>query len=182
MIATIDPLNVQTMLGSKFKDYGVQPLRRSATLPFLGEGVFTMDGPFWQHSRTLMRPIFPRTHVANLPAFEKNLQKFFKLLPKDGSTFDLKPILCRLFIDTSTEFLFGESMDMLSPEQPVRSQEFLDAFHYGQFGTGRRLQLGKLAFLYRDKKYYDSIKVAHAFADFYFEKAIEYRIDHLSTE
>lgn len=42
MIATIDPLNVQTMLGSNFKDYGVQPLRRSATLPFLGEGVFTM--------------------------------------------------------------------------------------------------------------------------------------------
>lgn len=42
MIATIDPLNVQTMLGSNFKDYGVQALRRSTTLSFLGEGVFTM--------------------------------------------------------------------------------------------------------------------------------------------
>ncbi|KAF7934179.1 uncharacterized protein EAE97_008539 [Botrytis byssoidea] len=180
MIATIDQLNVQTMLGSNFKDYGVQPLRRSATLPFLGEGVFTMDGSFWQHPRTLMRPTFTRANVANLPSFEKNLQKFFKLLPEDGSTVDLKPLLCKLFIDTSTEFLFGESMDMLSPEQPVRSQEFLDAFHYGQFGTGRRLQLGKLAFLYRDKKYYDSIKLAHAFADFYVDKAIEYRADRLS--
>ncbi|TGO12463.1 hypothetical protein BTUL_0088g00400 [Botrytis tulipae] len=188
MIATIDPLNLQTMLDSNLKDYGVQPLRRSATLPFLGEGVFTMvitaiifiynfdsemypDGPFWQHSRTLMRPTFTRTNVANLPSFEKNLQKFFKLIPEDGSTVDLKPLLCKLFIDTSTEFLFGESMDMLSPEQPVRSQEFLDAFHYG-----------KLAFLYRDKEYYDSIKVAHAFADFYVDKAIEYPIDRLSKK
>ncbi|TGO30202.1 hypothetical protein BPAE_0007g00800 [Botrytis paeoniae] len=178
MIATIDPLNVQTMLGTNFKDYGVQPLRRSATLPFLGGG----DGPFWQHSRTLMRPTFTRINAANLPAFEKNLQKFFKLLPEDGSTVDLKPLSCKLFIDTSTEFLFGESTDMLSSEQPVRSQQFLDAFHYRQLGTGRRLQLGKLAFLYRDKKFYDSIKVAHAFADFYVDKAIERRADRLSKE
>ncbi|TGO52683.1 hypothetical protein BOTNAR_0317g00080 [Botryotinia narcissicola] len=177
MIATIDRLNVQTMFGSNFKDYGVQPLRRSATLPFLGERWF-----IWQQSRTLMRPNFTRANVANLPSFEKNLQKFFKLLPEDGSTVDLKPLLCKLFIDTSTEYFFGESMDMLSPEQPVRTQEFLDAFHYGQFGTGRRLQLGKLAFLYRDKKYYDSIKVAHAFADFYVDKAIEYRADRLYSQ
>ncbi|TGO57552.1 hypothetical protein BCON_0064g00200 [Botryotinia convoluta] len=85
-----------------------------------------------------MRPTFTRTNVANLPAFEKNLQKFFKLLPEDGSTVDLKPLLCKL--------------------------------------------LGKLAFLYRDKKYYDSIKVAHAFADFYVDKAIEYRTERLSKE
>ncbi|KAM7195362.1 hypothetical protein V8F33_006703 [Rhypophila sp. PSN 637] len=35
--------------------------------------------------------------------------------------------------------------------------------------------MGKLAFLYRDKKYYRAIKIAHAFADHYVEKAVEYR-------
>ena len=69
------------------------------------------------------------------------------------------------FIGTSTEFLFGESMNILNENESQQSREFLDAFHYAQQGTGRRLQLGKLAFLYRDRKYYESIKVAHAFAD-----------------
>jgi hypothetical protein len=70
-------------------------------------------------------------------------------------------------------------MNILDAEEPQRSQDFLDAFHYAQQGTGRRFQLGKLAFLHRDKKYYESIKVAHAFADSYVDKAIEYRRNHL---
>jgi cytochrome P450 len=88
---TIDPLNLQSVHALNFAHYGVQPIRRSATLPFLGEGVFTMDGPFWDHSRALIRPSFTRTNVANLPAFEVRFQRFLRLLPKDGETVDLKP-------------------------------------------------------------------------------------------
>lgn len=74
-------------------------------------------------------------------------------------------------------------MNILSPDQPARSQEFLDAFHYGQMGTGRRrLQLGRLAFLYRDKRYQESIKIAHAFADSYVDKAIKYRTSRLANK
>ena len=73
-------------------------------------------------------------------------------------------------------------MNILDVKEPQQSQEFLDAFHYAQQGTGRRLQLGKLAFLYRDKKYYESIKVAHAFADYYVDKAIEYRRSRLAAK
>ncbi|KAK3369963.1 putative cytochrome P450 alkane hydroxylase [Podospora didyma] len=181
-ICTIDPTNLLAITTTNFNDYGVQPMRRDATLPFLGEGVFTMDGPFWEHSRALLRPTFSRANIANLPAFEVHLQKFLKLLPRDGTSVDLKPLLCKLFIDTSTEFLFGESMNILNQKEPQRSQDFLDAFHYAQQGTGKRLQLGKLAFLYCDKKYYESIKVAHAFADYYVDKAIEYRRSHLADK
>jgi len=223
-ICTIDESNLVAITNTNFKDYGVQPMRRDATLPFLGEGVFTMDGPFWEHSRALLRPTFTRANIANLPAFEVHLQKFLNLLPKDGSTVDLKPLLCKLvchvhsnkssergcrypclhhhkrrlkFIDTSTEFLFGETLGILN-EKPKefrspligqrttlarwQSEEFLDAFHYAQKGTARRLQLGKLAFLYRDQKYYESIKVAHAFADRYVDKALEYRRTHLAVK
>jgi cytochrome P450 len=95
-ICTVDPTNLQAITTTNFKDYGVQPMRRAATLPFLGEGVFTMDGAFWEHSRALIRPTFSITNIADLPAFEVNLQKFFKLLPSDGSTVDLKPLLCKL--------------------------------------------------------------------------------------
>jgi cytochrome P450 len=95
-ICTVDVTNLQTITTTNFKDYGFQPVRRAATLPFLGEGVFTMDGPFWEHSRALIRPTFSKSNISNLPAFEANLQKFFALLPTDGSTIDLKPLLCKL--------------------------------------------------------------------------------------
>lgn len=95
-ICTIDETNLVTIATTSFKDYGVQPMRRDATLPFLGEGVFTMDGAFWEHSRALLRPTFSRTNIANLPAFEVHLNKFLELLPRDGSTVDLKPFLCKL--------------------------------------------------------------------------------------
>ncbi|CAG8958276.1 hypothetical protein HYFRA_00000631 [Hymenoscyphus fraxineus] len=165
-ICTVDPRNLQTILSTNFHDFGVQPLRRDATLPFLGEGVFTMDGVFWERSRALLRPTFGRANVANLEAFEGNFVKFLDLLPKGGETVDLKPLLCKLVYEKT----------------PTASQEFLDAFHYAQQGTGRRLQLGKLAFLYRDRKWRESVKVAHAFADRYVDKAIEYRRSRLAAQ
>jgi hypothetical protein len=66
-------------------------------------------------------------------------------------------------------------MNIVNPKGLKHSQDFLDAFHYTQRGTARRFQLGKLVFLHRDKKYYGSIKVAHEFADYYVDKALEYR-------
>lgn len=72
-------------------------------------------------------------------------------------------------------------MNILSLESPTRSQEFLDAFHYGQRGTAARIQLGRLDFLHRDEKYQESIKIAHAFADYYVDKALKYRNIHLTS-
>ena len=40
---------------------------------------------------------------------------------------------------------------------------------------GKRLQLGKLMFLYIDPGWYRSIKIAHAFADKYVKKALDFR-------
>jgi cytochrome P450 monooxygenase len=101
-IHTNDPKNLQAVHALHFSDYGVQPIRRAPALPFLGEGVFTMDGPFWERSRALIRPTFTRSNVANLPAFEVHFQKFLKLIPADGSTLDLQPLLHKLVSDPAT--------------------------------------------------------------------------------
>ncbi|MCJ1311383.1 hypothetical protein MMC25_005054 [Agyrium rufum] len=148
---TNNPQNLQAIYGTKFQDMGVQPLRRDATLPFLREGVVTMDGPFWKHSRDLIRPTFTKTNVANLLAFEVHFKKFLGLMARDGSTVDLKPLLYKLFLDTSTEF-------------------FLES---------KRIQLRRLSILYRDRKWQDAIATAHAFADRCVEKAVSYRVDYL---
>ncbi|KAI9642234.1 hypothetical protein NHQ30_009036 [Ciborinia camelliae] len=180
-ICTVDERNLQTVHALNFSHYGVQPLRQPPTLPFLGEGVFNMDGPFWEHSRALIRPTFTRSNVANLPAFEVHFQKFLALVPADGAMVDLKPLLNKLFFDTSTEFLFGESMNTLSHETPFKTEEFLEAFHYATKGMGFRLALGKLRSLYYDRKWYRSIKIAHSFADQYVEKAMDFRRSYLAA-
>ena len=95
-IHTIDPKNLQTVHALNFGHYGVQPIRRDATLPFLGEGVFTMDGQSWEHSRAMIRPSFTRTNITNLDAFKVHFRKFLDLIPRDGATVDLKPLLGRL--------------------------------------------------------------------------------------
>ena len=102
-IWTVDAENLKSVHGTNASHYGVEPMRLAATLPLLGRGVFTTDGPFWEHSRALIRPTFTRSNVANLPAFEEHFRKFLKLLPRDGSTFDLKPFLDRL-VRLSVEF------------------------------------------------------------------------------
>ena len=105
-IHTNDPRNFQAVHSTSFYDYGVQPIRRAPTLPFLGEGVFTMDGAFWEHSRAMLRPTFTRCNVADLPTFEVHFQKFLKLVPTNGSTVDLKPLLYRLVSES------GARLDM----------------------------------------------------------------------
>lgn len=53
---TNDLKSLQAVHGLDFEDYGVQPICRGSA-SFIGEEVFNMDGPFWQHSRSLLRPI-----------------------------------------------------------------------------------------------------------------------------
>ncbi|KAF7895670.1 uncharacterized protein EAF01_009632 [Botrytis porri] len=141
-ICTVDPRNLQTVHALNFTHYGIQPLRQPPTLPFLGEGVFTTDCSFWEHSRALIRPTFTKSNVANLPAFESHFQKFLALVPTDGTKVNLKPPLNKLIFDTSTEFLFGESMNTLSPDTPFQTEECLATFDYAIRGMIIRPQLG----------------------------------------
>ena len=66
-------------------------------------------------------------------------------------------------------------MDSLLPYTSTESKRFLDAIKYAQYGTGRRVMLGRFRFLYRDRKYWEACKTIHTFADKFVNKAIEYR-------
>ena len=81
----------------------------------------------------------------------------------------------RQFLDASTEFLFGESMDSLLPETPVDSDLFIKSFNYALIGLGKRVRLGRLKFLYWDKKWHEAIRIVHEQVDKYIDKAIEHQ-------
>lgn len=94
-INTIEPQNLQTIYVSKFKDWGVQPVRLPAQEPFCGRGFITTDGPQWERSRTLLKPSFNRANI-DLGELERGLQSALNKIPKDGSTVDLQPLFLQL--------------------------------------------------------------------------------------
>ncbi|KAL9638269.1 MAG: hypothetical protein Q9164_001651 [Protoblastenia rupestris] len=167
---TIEPKNIQAVFGTDFASWGVEPMRLFAFEPFVGKGIMCTDGLDWERSRAMIKPTFARTQIAelHLTAYAAHVQRFMDLLPKDGTMVDLAPLFARLALDSSTEFLFGESVRSLTPNAlSGGAQAFLEAYDYGQMVVGKRLQLPKWNFLTRDQKFWKSCKVAHEFVDRY---------------
>lgn len=173
IIHTMDAKNIQTAWANSWKDWGLQPIREGLAVPFFDKGINTTDGEYWQHSRSLIRPTFSRIEVANLKSLEKHTDRFLTRLPRDGSTIDLQGLFSCLFLDVSTEFLFGESMDSLLPKTPIDSDLFIKSFDYARIGLGRRIRLGRFRFLHRDKKWHEAIRIVHAQVDRYIGRAVQ---------
>ncbi|OBT41892.1 hypothetical protein VE00_07408 [Pseudogymnoascus sp. WSF 3629] len=66
---TVDPANMEAILSSNFKDFGMG-LRREITFPMFGDGIFTQDGDAWKQSRDLLRPQFHFKKYADLDFLE----------------------------------------------------------------------------------------------------------------
>ena len=176
VLATIEPENVKSILSLDFKSYELGDERKRVMTPFLGEGIFTTDGPAWQHSRELLRPNFARAHlVENLEVFERHLQQLMRSIPKDGSPIDLQELFVGFTFDVATEFLLGESTNCLAPGvETERSAEFLKAYTYCQNtleGKGDWAILGLFLPL-PDARFERDCKVIHGFADDLIVKAV----------
>ena len=127
MIFTTEADNVKTVLATKFKDYELSSRRKDAFCPLIGNGIFTNDGADWKHSRELIRPNFVRDQVADLDNFEAHVSLMIDAIPKDGkTTIDLQELFYGLTMDTATEFLFGESANVLVREETPESRANLN--------------------------------------------------------
>ncbi|KAL8823011.1 MAG: hypothetical protein Q9191_006264 [Dirinaria sp. TL-2023a] len=174
-IYTIEPKNLQTIFATEFSSWGVQPMRLFAFEPFIGKGIMNTDGALWEHSRALIKPTFTRTNITDLhlDAYADHVQRLVKLIPRDGSTVDLRMLFVRLALDSSTEFLFGESIGSLTDNGVSKdAQSFLSAYSYGQSAVGQRIQLPRWKFIRKDRRFSDSCRVAHEFAEGYIAKGM----------
>ena len=173
---TAEPENLKTMLALKFKDWSLPDRRKTAFLPVLGAGIFTTDGAAWHHSRELLRPNFVRSQVGDLDTFETHVKFLIQALPRDGSTVDIEVFFFRLTIDSATEFLFGESTNVLAPGTSSEAgQEFAKAWNESQYGMRTRFRTGALWSWTRGFKSRKDIKYVHNFIDNYVQRALEYR-------
>lgn len=90
IIFTMDSGNMQTIFTSAFDNFGVASLRYGPSVPLLGSGIFTTDGPQWEHSKNLIKPVFARAQISDFSYLEKHVKRMIDSIPRDGSTIDLQ--------------------------------------------------------------------------------------------
>ena len=128
---TDDPENVKMMLATNFSAWSLGQERINEMSSYLGYGIFVNEGAAWKHSREMLRPCFEKSQVTDVDMLERHTQRLFNLVPKDGTTVDLQPLVHDLSMDVATELLFGEGTNALSrKEDDDEVRDFCEAFDY----------------------------------------------------
>jgi cytochrome P450 len=138
---------------------------------FLGSGIFTTDGAFWQHSRAILRPQFEKSQVSAIEQFEPYVQKLLSCIPSDGTTVDLQDLFHKLTMDTSTDFLTGTGTDCLGGDE--QGEKFASTFEKClQDGIWKDM-LGWFYYLTPRKEARDAVKYAHTAVEGWVKQAME---------
>lgn len=186
-IYTIEPDNLRELFTSAA--WGIQPIRLAAMEPFCGRGFLTVDGDLWHKSRKMFQPSFERKAIADFSALETFTQKMIDQIPRDAQTVDMQPLLSSMvgvahnirsllvlmsmqFINATTLFLFGESIEDLEGAEAAQVSK---AFDEAMFGSGMRIALGPLDFLAKSKRWQDACRRAQSFAEAYVKTAVDHR-------
>ena len=103
VIHSMDPANIESAQSRDAKNWGVAPIRYRGGKPFLGAGIFGLDGPPSRHARNLVKPALARSQFTNFHLLEFHIHRFLDLLPKDGATIELSELVKRLVSYTSNE-------------------------------------------------------------------------------
>ncbi|KAI0484191.1 cytochrome P450 [Xylariaceae sp. FL0804] len=178
LIKTMDSEITKYVHATYFEHFGVEKIR-SGIEYLWGDGITVVDGEKWASRRKLIKPSLDVAHIANLEnrSLASHVARLMELIPRDGTTVDLMPLFRRLSLDTSSEFIFGESLGALVSPDSRSHKEFMDAFFYAQRGSGVRLMLGPvLRLFYRDPKWWADCDTVNEFLDKRVDEALS-RLD-----
>ncbi|KAL6718937.1 hypothetical protein ACLMJK_003172 [Lecanora helva] len=182
-ISTIEPENLKTILSTKFKDFNIDHMRKEGLKSIMGEGIFSSDGQFWQHSRALLRPTFARAELDDpvfLEAHAQDLMKAIAAESEGGKVIDLQPLFSSASLDVITEFLFGESARSLDPDKrkskdgnKTEAEDFFNAFSYiVRSINGQDSKYGALSMFLPDFDFKKNKKIMDTYVDKIIENAI----------
>lgn len=180
LIMTIEPENIKAVLATQFNDFALGT-RNKVFGAFLGDGIFTLDGSGWSHSRAMLRPQFAREQVADIGMLGEHVDNLFDAIPCDGRPFDIQDLFYRLTLDSATEFLFGESTFCLSPRKAASSgplaktggeKGFAYAFNRCQDDILKRIRAQKLYWLINPPEFRRAVKTVHEVVEYYVDKAL----------
>ena len=151
--------------------------RRQIMFPLFGDGIFTQDGPDWKHSRELLRPQFSYRSYQNLDVFREHVDNLISNLPSNAEIVDLQPLFFRLTLDTTTAFLFAESVYSLSAAKEAGETAFATAFNTAQAYMAKRYRLQDLYWLIGGKKLTECCTIVHDFADKILDRTLDQGAD-----
>lgn len=83
--------NFQHIAAVAFNDYKKSGV--AFFTPFLGKGIFSLEGIEWKHSRDLIKPIFSRSELSDMDTLGLHVDRFLDKIPGDGTTIDLQQLL-----------------------------------------------------------------------------------------
>lgn len=188
IILTRSPDNIKALLATQFNDF-VLGDRHAHLKPLLGDGIFTLDGSGWKHSRAMLRPQFAREQVAHVKSLEPHVQVLAKHVNKyHGQPFDIQSLFFRLTLDSATEFLFGESVNSLHDESIGMAKstisfdgknDFAHAFNTSQTYLSIRAMAQQAYFLVNNREFRQANEKVHKFADYYVKRSLSFSQDEL---
>ncbi|KAI5954868.1 ALK2 [Candida theae] len=188
---TKDPENIKAILATQFNDFCLGT-RHASFEPLLGDGIFTLDNQGWKESRQMLRPQFAREQISHVKMLEPHMQVLFKHVYKNkGQVFDLQELFFRFTVDSSTEFLFGASVDSLKDasigmqaisNEVEGKEQFAESFNFSQNYLASRVVLQKLAWLMNSRKFKESNAVVHKFAQYYVKRALALSPEELEKQ
>ena len=163
ILNTNEPENFKAILATDFGNWGLGALRYATFRPLMGPSIFAVDGKEWEHSRSFLRPQFVRKQFQDSSLFEKHVENLLKAIPA-RQTVDLQELFHNFALDSATDFLLGESVGSLLPDQGAEGAAFADAFFQAQHQCGQLFRKGPLAF-FPPKSYRDQCKRCHDWID-----------------
>ena len=107
-------------------------------------------GQAWKASRQILRPQFHHRRYEDLAIFHDSVQNLVQAISharKKNPVIDLQPLFFRFTLDTTTAFLFGESVESLKDLESAGEQTFGDAFNTAQEYVAKRFRLLELYWL-----------------------------------
>jgi cytochrome P450 len=113
----------------------------------------------------MLRPQLQHKQYENLEVFKTAVNDLIGLVKKSNGVVDLQPLFFRLTLDTTTEFLFGESVRSLTTPEAVGEQTFATAFNTAQQWVIKRFRLLDLYWLINPSEFRQACQDVHRFAD-----------------
>ncbi|KAG5370272.1 Cytochrome P450 52A5 [Yarrowia sp. C11] len=135
VIHTSESENIKALLATQFSDYDLGKTRHALLFTLMGDGIFTLDGQKWAHSRALLRPQFTKERVSHLSSLERSLQQLMEIARRRVALkgeVDVQELFFMLTMDTATDLLYGESVDSLGDEleEVMRQQHVIETTNH----------------------------------------------------
>jgi cytochrome P450 len=174
VLSTIEPENLKTILSTSFTSFDFGPVRTEALKPLLGESIFTLSGPEWQHSRAMIRPNLSKDQFvdAEMTILEKHFDRLLSIIPKDGSKVDLQPLFFSFTLNAAIALLTGQDVQSSQPSL-LGEDDITRIFDDAEKHVSTQVLLASLPFRRSWREYLQACQRCHDWVDRYVHQAIQ---------